>query len=103
MKRKKYIYTNRKHSQRAIMSTILGIISNVSLGIVIYLTYLRSGNALIGYGLTGLLAALFSVVGLILGIVTIQQKDYFRFFPVLGILLNLAALGFVAFLLQLGI
>lgn len=103
MKRKKYIYTNRKHSQRAIMSTILGIISNVSLGIVIYLTYLRSGNAPIGYGLTGLLAVLFSVVGLILGIVTIQQKDYFRFFPVLGILLNLAALGFVAFLLQLGI
>ncbi len=103
MKHRKYIYTNRRHSQRAIMSTILGIISIVSLVIVVYLSYLKDGQAAVGYGLTGLLAAWFSVIGLILGVVTAQQKQYFRLFPVLGIFLNLAALGFVAFLLQLGL
>lgn len=102
MKHKKYIYTNRKHSQRAMMSSILGIISNVSLALVVYLTYLKSGRAEISYGLTGLLAVLFSVVGLVLAFVTVQQKQYFKFFPVLGILLNLAGLGFAGFLVQLG-
>lgn len=101
MKRKKYIYTNKRHSLRAVMSTILGLISNASLGIVVYLTYLKHGEAAVSYGLTALLAALFSVIGLILAVLMVQQKDYFKFFSVLGILLNLTALAFITFLLQL--
>lgn len=83
------------------MATILGVISNASLGIVIYLSYLSGGDAPISYGLTGLLAMLFSMVGLILGVLTIGEKDIFKLFPVLGILLNLIALGILAFLVQL--
>ena len=41
MRKKNYIFTNKKHSDKAIMSTILGIISLVSLGIVTYLSYSR--------------------------------------------------------------
>lgn len=84
------------------MSTILGVISNGSIGIVIYLTYLSDGNAPISYGLTGLLATIFSLIGLILGILTAQEKDRFRLFPALGILLNLIALGIMVFIVQLG-
>ncbi len=102
MKRKNYIFTNRKHSKRAIMSAILGVISNASLGIVLYLTYLREGAATPGYGLTGFLAAVYSIIGLILGVVAAQEQDTFKLFPVLGILLNLAALGILVFLVQLG-
>ncbi len=101
MKRKNYIFTNRKHSLRAVMSTVLGLISNVSLGIVLYMTYLSGGNAPLSYGLTGLLAALYSTVGLILGMLTLREKDTFKMFPLLGTLLNLAALGILIFLVQL--
>jgi uncharacterized membrane protein YfcA len=103
MKRKNYIFTNRKHSDRAIMSTILGLISNSSLGTVLYLTYRTGGDAKPGYGLTGLFATIFSVIGLILGVLTAREKDTFKLFPVLGILLNLVALGILAFLIQLGL
>ena len=102
MKRKHFIFTNKKHSERAIMATILGLISNASIGIVIYLTYLNGGNAPISYGLTGLLATIFSIVVLILGILTAQEKEMFQLFPVLGILLNLIALGIMMFVVQLG-
>ncbi len=102
MARRNYIFTNKKHSQRAIMSTILGMISTASLGIVVYLTYLRDGAATVGYGVTGLLATLFSLVGLGLGIVTIRDKDYYRLFPRLGIVLNLVALGSISLMLYLG-
>lgn len=101
MKRKNFIFTNKRDSKQAIMATILGVISNVSLGIVIYLSYLNGGNVPISYGLTGLLAMIFSLIGLVLGVLTLWEKDIFKLFPVLGILLNLIALGILAFLVQL--
>lgn len=102
MARRNYIFTNKKHSQRAIMSTILGMISTISLGIVVYLTYLRNGEATVGYGVTGLLATIFSIIGLMLGILTVRVKEYYRLFPWLGIILNLIALGCISFLLYWG-
>lgn len=84
------------------MSTILGIISIASMGIVVYLTYLQDGQATVGYGVTGLLATLFSLTGLILGIVTVKNKEYYRLFPWLGIVLNLVSLGGISLILYLG-
>ncbi|MCI9144424.1 MAG: hypothetical protein HFH87_17695, partial [Lachnospiraceae bacterium] len=39
---------------------------------------------------------------LVLGFVTLQDKNYFRFFPVLGIVLNGAALAGIGLILYLG-
>lgn len=84
------------------MSTILGIICIASLGIVLYLTYLHDGEATVGYGVTGLLATIFSAVGLVLGILTVRVREYYRLFPCLGIVLNLIVLGSISFMLYFG-
>ena len=84
------------------MSAILGAISICSGAVVLYLAYLKGGDVPISYGLTGLLSAIFSVVGLILGVLAVQEKEVFKLFPVLGIILNLAALGILMFVVQLG-
>ena len=84
------------------MATILGIISLASLGTVLFMTYRRAGEAAVGFGFTGLLATIFSMIGLGLGIVTFQNKNYYRLFPVLGILLNLATLGSISLILYVG-
>ena len=42
------------------------------------------------------------VLGLVLGLAAIQRKEYYRVFPVLGILLNLAALVGIGLILYLG-
>ena len=97
-----YIFTNKKHSDKAIMSTILGMISLVSLGIVTYLSYSRGGVMHGGYGVTGVLATIYSLIGLILGVLTLRDKDIYRFFPVLGTILNVISLGGISFLLYLG-
>ena len=102
MRKKNYIFTNKKHSNRAIMSTILGGISLVSLGIVTYLSYSQGGVMHGGYGVTGVLATIYSLIGMILGILTLREKDIYRIFPVLGTILNVVALGGVSFLLYLG-
>lgn len=84
------------------MSTILGTISLVSLGIVVYLTYQKDGAATVGYGVTGLLATIFSMIGLGLGIVTVRNKGYYRLFPWLGTILNFLTLACISMMLYWG-
>lgn len=84
------------------MSAALGAISLVSLCIVVFLAYRSGGEAAVKFGFTGLLALLFSFVGLFLGVLTFSDKTYYRLFPVLGILLNFAALGFISLILYAG-
>lgn len=84
------------------MSTILGGISLVSLGIVVYLTYRKGGEAAAGYGVTGVLAAIFSVTGLVLSVMTLGERNNYRLFPWLGLALNGISLAAVSFLLYLG-
>ena len=101
-KRTKYIFTNKKNSKRAVMAVILGVISLASLGIVVFLSGLSGGSARQSYGFTGLLAAVFSLTGLLLGVVTIQNKDYYKLFPALGLLLNFLSLAAVSLILYAG-
>ena len=84
------------------MSTILGMISLASLCAVVYLTYLSGGEAPNGYGVTGILATIFSFVGLVLGIITVRDKSYYRLFPWLGVILNLLVLGGISLILYMG-
>lgn len=101
-KRKGYIFTNKRHSERGIMSVLLAVISLVSLGIVVMKAYQTEGTAPAGSGATGLLALLYSVVGIVLGIVTTRDKGYYRFFPVLGTVLNGIVIGLVCLILHFG-
>ena len=91
-----YIFTNKRHSNRAIMSTILGAISTLSLIAVLYLTYANGGVATVNYGWTGLFVAIFSLTGLILAVMTALEKELYRLFSTLGIILNgVAFLGII--------
>lgn len=101
-KRKSVIFTDKRNSNRAIMSVILGIISLVSLGVVMFFSYRSGGEVRFGHGVTAFLAALYSMTGLALGLVTVQKKEYNKWFPVLGILLNAATLACVGLILYMG-
>lgn len=99
-KRSGYIFTNKHQSNRAIMATILGVITIFSLLAVVHLSFMQDGKAPVSYGLTGLLSLIMSLTGLVLGMITVTKKDYYKLFPVLGVVLNLislAGIGFIVF------
>ncbi len=102
-KRSGYIFTNKTHSDMAIMSTILGVISTLSLAAVTYLTYLQSGDAPISYGLTGMLVMLFSLIGLVMAIITIIEKDAYKLFPSLGLCFNMIAILGIGIVIYAGV
>lgn len=101
--KKGYKFTKKKNPQQGIMASILGVISNVSIVLAVYLTYQNKGVAPMQYGTVILLSLIFALVGLGLGIRSNLEKDIYRLFPILGILLNSIAVLASGFILYLGV
>ena len=99
---KKYKFTNKKHPEKGIMSTVLGIISLVSIWMAVYQTFLAKGNASTNMGVVGLMVTCFSIVGVILGYISKNEHDKFLLFPYLGMVLNVAALACISVILYAG-
>lgn len=103
MRRKNYMFTNKSTPQRGIMSTILGILSDASIGLAVFSSFQQGGAPNPRHGMAVLLALLFSVAGLVLGILSRLEKDKFYFFPNLGILLNILGVFAGGFILYAGV
>lgn len=98
-----YKFTNKKNPEKGIMSSSLGLISVVSIGLTIYFTYLNKGIAQAQYGCVIFLSILFSITGLVLGIISSLEKDIYKIFPIIGIVLNTCALLASGFIFYMGI
>ena len=101
-KRRGYKFTNRKHSERAMMSTILGAIGLISMIIVLTGSYRSGGEVGTGFGFTGLFAMLYAFAGLVLGVLPLCEKRHYKLFSVLGILLCLLTLALISACLYAG-
>ena len=100
--RDRYMFTDNRHPEKGIMSAVLGLISVAALSASVFFTFRDGGLASMRYAAAAFVAAIFSVVGLILGIASRFERDIFKFFPVTGIILNSLAVIFVITLLVLG-
>ncbi len=99
---KGYIFTNKVHTERGIMSTILGVLANTALGTAVYQAYMAGGKATARHGTAALIAIIFMAAGICLGIWSTTEKDKFRLFTVLGITANFLAFGMLSLILFAG-
>lgn len=102
VKKNTYMFTSRQHSQKGIMSTILGVISLATLAYAIIMSYLRAGEIPRQYGAAALLVMLFALVGVALGVISKTERDKFYLFTYLGIGLNVLALAVISVILYAG-
>lgn len=96
------MFTNKSHSDKGIMATILGVISLVTLIYTIVMSYRNAGNIPSQYGAAALLATIFAFIGVGLGLVSKTERDKYYFFSYLGIILNALALLVVSAVLYAG-
>lgn len=101
--RDRYMFTDNRHPEKGIMSAVLGALSVFTLTLSVLLSYRNGGQALVQYAAAAFVAAIFSCLGLILGIMSRFERDIFKLFPNLGIILNLLSVLFIIFLLILGL
>ena len=99
---KGYIFTNKAHPKKGIMASILGILSIMTYIAAIYLSYRNGGESSERYGAAGVLASVFMLVGMGLSLSSAVEKDRFKLFPVLGIILNGAAFLILSLILYAG-
>lgn len=97
-----YIFTNKSHTERGIMATILGVISLATLIYTVVMSYRNAGEVPEQYGAAVFLVTIFALVGTALGVVSRTERDKYYFFSYLGILLNVLALGGVSAVLYAG-
>ena len=73
--------------------------------VVLLLTigYITSGQAQANYATAVILALVYSICGFVLGIISRMEKDIFKLFPNLGIVLNLLVMICIAGILYLGL
>ncbi len=87
-KRERYVFTDKKHPEKGIMSSALGALSLFTIFYSVYLSFLNGGQAQPKYAAAVIFCLIYSVAGLILGIISRTERDIFLFFPKLGIFLN---------------
>ncbi|MCM1162187.1 MAG: DUF6142 family protein [Roseburia sp.] len=102
MRKPSYMFTNKSHPRRGIIATLLGGIDMAALCLAIWLCFQNRGVSNARLGTATLFALLFSLVGLVLGILSRLEKDKFYIFPTIGITLNFLVIAFVAFILFAG-
>lgn len=102
-KKKKFVYTNKKHTEKGIFSTILAVISFVTLIILLVMSFYKAGEIDSSYGATAFLCTVYSGVGIILGLIGKNEPDKYYHFAHLGILWNVINLLFVSAILYAGI
>jgi len=102
MGQRKYIFTDKKHPPKAIMSSVMGLIANASIGYAIYASYKLKAEVTERLGATGVLIILMATVGLVLGYISKTEPNKFYLFSYIGIILNLFALLAVSMVLHAG-
>ena len=99
----KYKFTNKQIPPQSVRSAALGVISVAGIIAVTILSFKNEGVAEVRYGVTVILAAVFSIIGLVLGVWSRMIKDVYYFWAYFGIAVNSLVLFFVIYLLGLGI
>lgn len=97
-----YMFTNKSHTLKGIMATILGAISLITLVYIIFMSYRNYGEVPMQYGTAAFLVTIFALAGAALGVVSKTEKDKYYFFSYLGITLNVLALAVVSAILYAG-
>ena len=76
-KKNSYMFTSKQHTQKGIMSTILGVISLATLAYAVVMSYLRAGDIPRQYGAAAMLVMIFAFTGVALGVISKTERDKF--------------------------
>ncbi len=97
--RGRYVFTDKKHPEKGVLSSALGVISVATIIYAVYLSYRNGGQAEAKYAVAVMFCLLYSITGLVLGILARMERDIFKLFPNVGIILNVISIIWVGLLL----
>lgn len=91
-KRRRKIYTDKKHAVKGIIATFLAIAALIIFGILVYISFKNRGEAGMVIGSLALISILLGVVGLILGLMSFTEENNYKLFAQIGSFMNVFVL-----------
>lgn len=91
-KKKRKIYTDKKHAVKGIVATILAVAALLVFAAVVYISFKNGGEAEMWIGSMALISILCGVVGLILGLMSFKSENSYKLFAQIGSFLNVFVL-----------
>jgi len=101
-KKRMYSFTEKKHSQKGITSTVLGGLSFLLLCVLVYSSFFAKGNGGIYLGTIGFTAIVMTIVGLVYGLTSFRERDVFYLFSKIGSILSGVMLAIWIFIILIG-
>lgn len=87
-----YKFSNKHHSGKGICSTGFGTASLVLLIVLILIASKSHGEGSIYLGSVGLVSMVFSLIGLVIGIISFFEPEKYKLFSKIGAVFNLVVL-----------
>lgn len=82
--RRKYKFTDKKHSKKGMVSSVLFVVSLTMMIVGIYMSYVEAGNGGVIVGVLGFLAMVLSIIGFAVGLKSFKEDNVFLHFPWFG-------------------
>ena len=101
-RRNKTKFSVKEVRQSTIFGVILGVISVVTVIALLYLTFISGSDATLSYAFAGLLSSFFSVTGLVLSILCLNDHYQPHFWGWMGFITNGVAVLIMVGILYLG-
>ena len=100
--RRKIKFSVKETKSATVFGVVLGILSLITVITVVYLTFLANGEATVSYAFAGFLASAFSVTGLVLSILCMNDQYQPHILGWVGLFTNGSALIMMAVILYFG-
>lgn len=91
-KKKRKIYTDKKHAVKGIVATLLAVAALILFVVIIYISFRHGGEADMWIGSLALISILLGMVGLILGLMSFRNENSYKLFAQIGSFLNVFVL-----------
>ncbi len=83
-----YKFSDKIHPAKGVISTGIGVVTVLGLLALCIISSRSKGNGGLLLGSLGLVVFVFSIIGFVLAILSIKQKEIHYSFPVVGIMIN---------------
>lgn len=88
LKKSNFMFSNRNHSRKGMLSTFLAVLSIITLLILSAVSSRSGGNGSMLIGGFGLSALILSFAGFFIGIQSLKEEEVYYSFPIVGTSLN---------------
>lgn len=91
-KKKSFMFTTKHHSFLGILGAVVAIITICALFFVTYQSFFYRGKVSLNLGGVGLFAALSNIIGIISGLLALNERDIHIWLPISDITVNILML-----------